>query len=239
MIPQPRNIVRIAHAYGNNRASLQQALAADIDMIEVDMWYRHGDIRIHHEHRLRGLPILIDRRMSTHKPGRFAIPIGNYFVRPDIGTIRLDELLETVAGRKRLLLDVKGNYKLVDLAGYVETLVRKIREHSAEPWVTVCGQTFSVLHRLRESDPDLEVRYSIERPYQWERLRRLLETGVRRICIAHGFLDAEKARLLEEAGVDVDCWTVDDPAVARQLVDRGVDGIISNNLDLLAGLPRR
>ena len=239
MGPQPRSIVRIAHAYGNNNASLTQALHADIDMIEADMWYRGGNLHIHHEHRLRWwLPLLVDRRMSTHRPGRFAMRVGNYFIRPAIGTMNLDHLLGTVNGQKRLLLDVKGQYEQNDIEGYVQTLVRKIREHNAESWVVVCGQTYSVLHRLRAVAPEIEVRYSIERPYQWERFEKLMEQGVRHICMWHGFLDDATAQVLEDAGVNVYCWTVDDPRVASGLIERGVDGITSNDLTLLVGLPR-
>jgi glycerophosphoryl diester phosphodiesterase len=39
-------------------------------------------------------------------------------------------------------------------------------------------------------------------------------------------------------GVDVYFWTVDDPAIASGLLDRGANGIISNDLTLLVGLPR-
>jgi glycerophosphoryl diester phosphodiesterase len=235
-MPAPKRVVRIAHAYGNNRPALAKALAADCDMIEVDMWYRGGDIRIHHERRMSWLPVLYDRNLRGHPMGPFAVNVGRYFVRPDIRTLRLDELLSTVAGRKRLLLDVKGHYDSPDLNGYVEMLVRQIRDHHAESWVAICGQTYSVLHRIREVAPDLEVRYSIEQPYQWERLLALLEHGVRQVCMAYGFIDAEKARLMEERGVDLYCWTVDDWDAARRLVAQGVDGIISNDLSLLAEL---
>lgn len=233
-----RRIVRIAHAYGNTREALKQALAADCDMIEVDMWYRGGDIRIHHEQKERWFPFLIDRVMSTHKPGRFAFRIGNYFIRPDIGTPRLDALLKEVAGRKRLLLDVKGHYSAESLNGYVDRLVGLVRQHNAESWVAICGQTYSVLHRIREVAPDLEVRYSIQQDYQWERFLRLLEAGVRQVCMAYGFIDASKAKLMEDNNVDLYCWTVDDWAAARRLVSQGVDGIISNDLKLLAELNR-
>lgn len=239
MGPPPRSIVRIAHAYGNNHASLTRALHADIDMIEADMWYRGGDLHIHHEQRLRWwLPVLVDRRISTHKPGRFAIRVGNYFVRPAIGTMNLDHLLGTVKRQKRLLLDVKGRYEPNELEAYVQTLVRKIREHNAESWAVVCGQTYSVLHRLREVAPDIEVRYSIERPHQWERFELLMEQGVRHACMSYHALDDTKVRVMTEASVDVYFWTVDDPATAKQLVERGADGIISNDLTLLVGLPR-
>ena len=237
MNPPPHNVVRIAHAFGNNRPALRQALAADVDMIEVDMWYRGGDLFIHHERKMRWLPLLVDRQMATHQPGRFAIRFGDYYVRPDFGTIHLDELLGTVAGRKRLLLDVKGHYQPPHVDGYVETLIQKIRDHKAEPWVAVCGQTYTLLHRLRELAPDIQVRYSIERPYQWERFQLLIEQGVHQICMSYRFLDDAKARVLQDVGADVYCWTVDDPATAMRLVSEGVDGIISNNLDLLAALP--
>lgn len=232
----PQRIVRIAHAFGNTREKLAAALAADCDMIEVDMWYRGGDIRIHHERKVSWLPLLIDRVMSTHEPGRFAVRIGNYFVRPDIGTRRLDDLLKEVAGRKRLLLDVKGHYGTPHLNRYVDRLVRSIRRHNAESWVAICGQTYSVLHLIREVAPDFEVRYSIERDYQWERFQGLLESGVRQVCMAYGFIDAQKAKLMEDRNVDLYCWTVDDWAAAHRLVSQGVDGIISNDLKLLAEL---
>jgi glycerophosphoryl diester phosphodiesterase len=232
-------IVRIAHAYGNSRGSLQIALASEADMIEVDMWYRGGDLYIRHERRLRWLPILYDQVMKGHKLGPFAIRIGKYFIRPDIHTLKLDELLETVDGQKRLLLDVKGYYHAPQVDAYVETLVRKIREHGAERWVAVCGQTYPVLHRLREIAPEIQVRYSIQQEYQWERFLRLMENDptVRSVCIAYGFIDADKARLMEERDVDLYCWTVDDWDDARRLVRQGVDGIISNDLKLLAALP--
>jgi glycerophosphoryl diester phosphodiesterase len=233
---ESRRVVRIAHAYGNTRSALAEALAADCDMIEVDLWYRGGDIRVHHEQKQRWLPLLIDRVLGTHKPGRFAFRIGNYFIRPDIGTLRLDALLTEVAGRKRLLLDTKGHYTGGALNAYVELLVGLIRKHNAEPWVAICGQTYSVLHRIREVAPDLEVRYSIQQDYQWERFLRLMESGVRQVCMAYAFINAEKAKLMDDNNVDLYCWTVDDWTAARRLVAQGVDGIISNDLKLLAEL---
>jgi hypothetical protein len=207
-------------------------------MIEADMWFRGGKIHMHHEHHLGWLPLLIDMKMATHKPGRFAVPFGKYVVRPRIGTVPLDHLFKETAGTKQLLLDVKGHYKPRDLEDYVQTLVRAIRAHNAESWATVCGQTYSVLHRLREVAPDIQVRYSIERPYQWERFEKLRTQGVRQVCMWHKFLDDDRAKSLEADGVNVFCWTIDELAIAEDLVRRGVDGIISNDLGLLTELPR-
>ena len=234
-------VVRVAHAYGNNREALETALAADVDMIEVDMWYRGGKIEIRHERRWSWLPVLGDRRgRALHAMGRFVLPLwGGYFVRPDLGTMQLDELLERTAGRKRLLLDVKAR-KRDESAAFAAKLAETVARHKAGEWSAVCGQYWPVIRDLRQIAPDIEVRYSMEWPLQWQRFVEMApeDPGARRVCIEHRFLDAEKQAFLEEHGVDVYCWTVDEHEDARALVARGVDGIPSNDLELLASLPR-
>ncbi|HEY5624900.1 MAG TPA: glycerophosphodiester phosphodiesterase family protein, partial [Dehalococcoidia bacterium] len=83
--------------------------------------------------------------------------------------------------------------------------------------------------------------YSLEKPHQWESFVRKMNKHerLRQVCISRHFIDEEKARVLEENGVNVYVWTVDDPEDAHHWVEQGADGIISNNLRLLEGLPRR
>ena len=236
--PQP---VRIAHAYGNSRSALRRALDADVDMIEVDIWYRGGDIFAHHARRLSPLPLLADKKMPGHPLPRLAFPVWpGYWVWPHINPLKLAELLAIVGGRKRLLLDVKGRYKSGLSAGFARKIAQRVREHQASSWAVVCGQTYPVLNALRHVDDEIDVRYSLEKPHQWESfVRKMKDKRVRQVCISRHFIDDEKARILEENGVNVYVWTVDDPKAARHWVEQGADGIISNDLGLLEALPRR
>ena len=236
--PQP---VRIAHAYGNSRSALRRALDADVDMIEVDIWYRGGDIFAHHARRLSPLPLLADKKMPGHSLPRPAFPVWpGYWVWPHINPLKLSELLAIVGGRKRLLLDVKGRYKDGRSTGFARTIARRVHEHQASSWTVVCGQTYPVLNALRHVDNEIDVRYSLEKPHQWESfVRKMKDKRVRQVCISRHFLDDEKARVLEENGVNVYVWTVDDPQAARHWAEQGADGIISNDLGLLEALPRR
>jgi len=233
-------VVRIAHAWGNTRAALDRALAAPVDMIEVDIWHRAGRIEVRHERRLDPLPLLADRcGRALHAMGRLRLPLWRgYYLRPDIGTMDLRELLERTAGKKKLLLDVKARRGQSPVP-FAQRITSLLAEQRAQDRVAVCGQYWPVIRELRSLAPAIEARYSIERSAQWERFVEMaaLDPGARRVCIEHGFLDPEKAGWLEERGVDVYCWTVDDPGVARTLISRGVDGIISNDLQLLASLP--
>ena len=233
------NLVRIAHAYGNNRKSLRIALAARIDVIEADVWFRNGDIFVHHESRLGPLPLLADKRMPGHPLPPLSLALwSGYYVRPDVNAQRLTGVLEMVKGERRLLLDIKGDYRGAQISAFARTLISKIAQHGASIWVAVCGQLWPVLHRLRELAPDLEVRYSVERPMQWERFIAMVERDdkARNICIEHRFMSEGKARFLREHGVEAYCWTVDDAVAASRLVGMGADGIISNDLELLGAL---
>jgi glycerophosphoryl diester phosphodiesterase len=156
----------------------------------------------------------------------------------DINRLKLDEVLETAAGAKGLLVDVKGSYRGRENQAFASALVRAVREHGAASCVAICGQYWPVLDDVRREASDLEVRYSVERTFQWEKFMRLVgeDERVRRVCIEHRFLNEERVRFLEEQGVNVYCWTVDDRDEARRLAAAGADGIISNDLDLLAEL---
>ena len=234
-----RKPLRIAHAYGNTRARLETALAAPVDAIELDIWFRAGEVWVRHERRLNPLPILIDRRMRGHSLPPLSLPLGKrLYVRLDISRLKLDDVLQEVAGAKALLIDIKGVYHARENLEFARTVVRKIREHGAEGWAAICGQFWPVLDDVRREASDIEVRYSVERVFQWEKFMRLVgeDDRVRRVCIEHRFLNDERVRFIEEQGVDLFCWTVDDREEARRLVAGGVDGIISNDLELLAEL---
>lgn len=230
---------RIAHAYGNRRETLQRALAAPIDMIEADVWFRAGRIWVHHERRMGPLRLLLDRRTAGHPSGPYVLPIWpRYYIRLDINPLPLSELLEITRGKRRLLLDVKGRPDDAKNDAFAAALARQLAAPDDRAQVVVCGQNWPVLDRLRELAPDLEVRYSIEKPPQWQEFHRMVaaDDSIRHICIEHRFLTEEKARFLAEKGIDAYCWTVDDPAEAERLLAAEVGGIISNNLPLLASL---
>jgi glycerophosphoryl diester phosphodiesterase len=51
------------------------------------------------------------------------------------------------------------------------------------------------------------------------------------IDIQHGALTEERIDAMHQAGLKVNCWTVDDPVRAEQLAAWGVDYITSNILE--------
>ena len=233
--------VRIAHAYGNTRRAIDIGTSAEVDMLEADLWYRRGRVFIHHDRHLAPLPLLADRRMRGHPRPPWSLPLPrDYYLRPDINIITLEGLLSRTNTRRRLLLDVKGKDDPNYARRFASRLAATIVAYDAFVWVEVCGQTWPVLDALRETEPKIPLRYSIERPDQWQAYVAMVQRDgtAPNVCIQHRFLTDERLSFLKDHGAGIYTWTVDQLPVAEALLDRGADGIISNNLELLAALPR-
>lgn len=231
--------LRIGHAYGNTRRDIDLARAAGVDSIECDLWYRNENIYVRHDRRLSPLPLLADRKMPGHPLPPYSIPLfKGYYVRPEVNSLKLPELLRRTEGGPRLLLDVKGVGNDTYAERFATALASAIREHDAVSRVDVCGQLWPVLTQLHANAPEMHVRFSIERPDQWSAFVTMTkgEAKAHDVCIQHRFLSEEKLHFLKEHESAIYAWTVDRPSVARELVDRGIDGIISNNLRLLSSL---
>lgn len=231
--------LRIAHAYGNLRDKIEVAVAADVDFIEADLWYRAGEFWVRHERRLGCLPLLYDRRpKGAASVGPWTIKLfARYYLRLDIRPVRLTELLERTGGKRRILLDIKDRLDEEDGRAYARKLVRILAEAGCEESAIVCGRA-DTLDSVREVAPQLDVRYTVQRQPQWDAFLRRLEAdgSLRGVSMYHKFLSDSVARFLEENNVEVFCWTVDDPDEARRLVEMGADGITSNNIALLEQL---
>jgi len=46
-----------------------------------------------------------------------------------------------------------------------------------------------------------------------------------------GPIDTASVKQVHDAGLEMHVWTVDDPAVARRMVEAGVDGITTNRAE--------
>jgi len=116
-------------------------------------------------------------------------------------------------------------------------LAQSVRLAGMADEVTFCGQNWPVLRRLRVIDPGLGVHYSIGAQRQLAAFSHVRQDEtLRGVCVHHSLLNAQLIDALKGRGLAVWTWTVDDLAQARELVTLGIDGIISNRLDVLEAL---
>ena len=233
------HLLRIAHGYGNTRRSLALALEGPVDYVEADIRHQGGRLAVRHERKLGPLPLLFDemqRGHVGHGPGRYGLPLGRWYVRLQLSPLYLEDVLALARGRRRILADVKGSDGGRRPA-FARALARAVRLAGMADEVTFCGQDWPVLKRLRVIDPGLRVHYSIGAERQLAAFGHVpQDETLRGVCLHQSLLNPQLIDILKRRGLDVWTWIVDDIDQARRLVATGIDGIISNRLDVLGAL---
>jgi glycerophosphoryl diester phosphodiesterase len=237
--------VRIAHGFGNSRRRLARALSGPVDLIETDVRFQDGKMVVRHERKLGPLPLLVDEMTSLHIGSEhgWRLPLWRWFIALQRNPLDLQEVLAEAKDRRGLLLDLKGEYGDREEA-LAQALAEMLQRMGMEEQVTICGLNWRLLGHLRAAAPHLRVHYSIGSADQISAFQAMLERDpIRRICLNHSLAEEPLIERLKGLGMIIYTWAVDDLPRAHELLGLGVDGIISNRLEMLglldAGHPRQ
>jgi glycerophosphoryl diester phosphodiesterase len=205
----------IAHRAGNNLHTLDAALAAGVDAIECDFWHARGRLVLRHERKLPLLPVLYDR----------------WRIGWSWGELSLRDLLREVNFRTELFLDIKSSTPRA--ADAVLDLYRD--NASMLPPTGVSSQQWRLLDHIASERTGMRIFYSVGRQDQMGPLLASANnahppTGT---SIRHTLLSRELVARLHDSGLLVYAWTANTQERADELVSWGIDGLISDDLDLL------
>ena len=210
-------LLAIAHRAGNDLTALRAAVELGVDVLEADVHVRAGRLEVRHSKHLRPLPVLWDRG-----------PAGLELTRTSAPQLELDAVLAALDATTGLMLDLKG-------PGRVGARVAEL-VHATVPSapVIVCARwwpSVDALDTLSWVRPVLTART----PLEVRRLGRRLARGLRPYGVSlHRSLltSALVARLRDEVEV-VMTWGVNDLGALTQVLDLGVNGVISDEADVL------
>jgi len=202
----------VAHRAGNDLAQLRAAEGIGLDLVEADIHLFRGRLEVRHLKTLGPIPVLWDKWR-----------LGNPFAP----RLELGRLLAATAPRTELMLDLKGRNPR--LAADVLAALRPVLGRRR---VIVCARGWALLEAF-EDLPGISTVHSAGNARQ---LRALLARGRgRRLqgISAHERL-LNPATVAELKGVAdlVMTWPANAAWRARELVAMGVDGLITDRLDL-------
>jgi glycerophosphoryl diester phosphodiesterase len=214
----PSHPLAIAHRAANEPQLLKAAEAAGVDLVEADIWPYRGRLEVRHLKTMGPVPLLWDRWKLTRGWTRRLV---------------LDELLESGAG-PQLMLDLKGRNTEAS-----RVILASVREALPGQTFTVCSRIWSLLGAFAEA-PGVNVVHSVGSAGQlgsvWKRLEEFPGSG---ISIHQRLLTPDVvARLLEKVPV-VMTWPINDEERMWELIEWGVNGIISDRLEVLEALLAR
>jgi glycerophosphoryl diester phosphodiesterase len=205
----------VAHRAGNDLESLRRAEALRPRLIEADVHLYAGRLELRHLKTLGPLPLLWDRW---------------YLASPRTPRLQLAALLEGASPETTLMLDLKGLRRSVG---------RRVREElvrvQPKARVVVCSRSWRLLEPLRDH-PEVQIVHSVGSRRQLRALRRRF-AGRRLdgVSIHRRLLDAGTvADLRARAGI-IMSWPVASAEEARRLAAWGVDGVITERFEELAG----
>jgi glycerophosphoryl diester phosphodiesterase len=218
------SVLAIAHRAGNDLAALRTAVELGVDVLEADVHVRAGRLEVRHSKHLRPLPVLWDRGAAGVELTAGSVP-----------QLQLDAVLDALDGSTAVMLDLKG-------PGRVGARVAEL-VHARAPAAPViaCSRWWPGL-RAFAALPWVRPVLTARTPFELRRLRRRLAAGSPPYGVSlHRSLlaPAVVAGLREQVEV-VMTWGVNDLGVLAEVVDAGVNAVISDEADVLrAVLARR
>lgn len=210
-----RAFIGVAHGAGNDRLLLSHALEAKIDFVEADIWPRGHRVAAHHERRVAATPLLFEM----------------WYLRLDSRPVWLDDIAVAASGRGvRVYADLKGRGR-----AFAARVLDVLRRGNALDGAILSGHHWAELAWARREAP-IEVYPSAKNARQLARFWRFHDRhsgDIDGIAIGEALVTAEVVEACRSRGLRMLPWTVDDDERARQLIELGVDGLISNRVSLL------
>lgn len=229
-VPDLRRVDIIAHRAGpppspeNTLAAMERAIAAGADYAEIDVQRtRDGVVVVVHDAdlmRVAGDP----RRIADIA----ATDLAGLVQRPDDGSApderrvaTLDDFLDRARGRIRLSIELK--YYGPDPA-LAPAVVDRVRAAGMDDEVVVMSLSADAVEQLARIAPHLTVGYvsaaTVGDP------TRLPVTF---LAVSRTAATPRLLRSARERGLDVQVWTVNRTTVMAELIERGVDGLITDD----------
>lgn len=199
----------------NTLAAFARALEFGVDGIELDVHLtRDGIPVVHHDHSLPegsksgGVPIvsltMAEIRSRSEAPS-------------------LDDVLDLVAGRCRLYIEIKAD-------AAVDSVVERIR--GKPTWCAVHSFDHRTVERASSLDPELSTGILLV-SYLVDVVSAMRAARARDLWQQADFIDRDLVRRVHDANGRVVAWTVNEIARARTLMDLGVDAICTDTPEVL------
>lgn len=210
-------LLAIAHRAGNSLTALRAAAEVGADVVEADVHHRQERLEVRHSKALGPLPYLWDRN-PWHLAHASTIDL------------HLPELLDAMLPDATLMLDLKG------IGSVGRRTADLLHERSPDRPVIVCGRWWPAVDAFAGRDwahRVLSARNRIELVRLRRRVRGTPAGSLHGVSLHGSLLTAEVVEELRGEVALVMTWGVNDLATLDRVTAIGVNGVISDSVDVL------
>lgn len=227
----------------NTLSSVRKALQLGVDRVEVDVQQtKDGVVICMHDRTLdRTTDMQGQVRSSTWNELKNAKANTGFEKQfPDEGIPTLEDIIKEVNGRSELVIEIKdGNSYYPGIEDRVAALIGK---YDAWRWAPVHTFNDDALFHLHEKYPKIRLQKLFVAKVPWFPI--MLDFGlhwgkledypfVEAFSVNGSFVSQHVIDRAHAMKKQVHVWTVNDPDTATELVEMGVDGIISDRPDII------
>lgn len=221
----------------NTLAAFRLGFAQGADACELDVHLtKDGAIAVIHDfttHRMAS----VDKTISEQTLAELKLLDAGSWKDPKWAGEKipsLEEVLSILPEKKRLFIEIKCGAEILP------ELERVLKNSDKNPeQLPLIGFGYETMQRIKARLPQFPVfwLFTFKPEHKTEAGRRITDELIEKSVAAHfdglnllfnGPIDAEFMRKARAANQKVFVWTVDDPHVARRLIDLGVDGMSTN-----------
>ena len=210
-------LLAIAHRAGNSLAALRAAAEVGADVVEADVHHRQERLEVRHSKALGPLPYLWDRN-PWHLAHASTIDL------------HLPELLDAMLPDATLMLDLKG------IGSVGRRTAELLHERSPDRPVIVCGRWWPTVDAFADrgwAHRVLSARNRMELVRLRRRVRAAPAGSLHGVSLHGSLLTREVVEELRAKVALVMTWGVNDLETLERVSAIGVNGIISDSVDVL------
>ncbi|MCB0402444.1 MAG: hypothetical protein KDD41_10200 [Flavobacteriales bacterium] len=227
----------------NTLASIQLALDLGVDRIEIDVQQTKDNVVIVlHDRSLRrtttGIGFVKLKTYEQILQYSAGEKFNKFYAGEKIPT--LDEVIKLINGKAELLIETK--YSFMYYPNIERHIINVIKANNAKSWCKVISFNDRALFRTHKLDKDIRIGklfvgkhaklpLSFDKGVNLKPLQRY--HFVDEIIVKHSYATKAIIDKVHEFGKELHVWTVNDPETIEKLIERGVDGIISDYPNLL------
>lgn len=137
----------------------------------------------------------------------------------------LKEILDIIPEGKKLVIEIKSNKELVPI------LKEEIVNSGKIAQCVIISFDFEALAEAKKALPEVPAYYLSSKVKEEDLislLQRLKQSNIDGLNLHYMTITPELARLCKKKRVPLFSWTIDDPEVAKRLINLGVSGITTN-----------
>jgi glycerophosphoryl diester phosphodiesterase len=212
----------------NTLAAIEQAIVDGAHFAEIDVQETaDGEIVVLHDTDLLRLAG-VDRKvweMTYDEISR--LDVGSWFSAEFAGerVPTLREAMQAARGRLKLNIELKPHGRDKAL---VESVVQAIEEEGFESECIVTSLHYASVLRTKQLNPRLRVGYIV-----FETIGRIGKLDVDILSLNSRLATQAIVAAVKKQDKEIHVWTVNDKVAMSELIDLGVDGIITDRPDLL------